>query len=145
MSQLLATNSRLLFCRLARSGVARQPFRATSSTFQQEAAKFVAKHAQRASPMSPWMMYQPQLTWLLSISHRVSGLGLGLLLYGYGIAELVAPKSNFEQILGTVKETLPGFLLATVKLLAGKGRRQSSHGTTLTAIFFQELDSPSTQ
>lgn len=37
-------------------------------------------------PMSPHMtIYQPQLTWLMSIGHRVTGAGLAGVVYGLGI------------------------------------------------------------
>lgn len=37
-------------------------------------------------PMSPHMtIYQPQLTWLMSIGHRISGAGLAGVVYGFGI------------------------------------------------------------
>lgn len=40
----------------------------------------------RHRPMSPHMtIYQPQLTWLMSIGHRVTGAGLAGLVYGFGI------------------------------------------------------------
>ncbi|OBZ72150.1 Succinate dehydrogenase cytochrome B subunit, mitochondrial [Grifola frondosa] len=43
-------------------------------------------------PSSPhFTIYQPQLTWLSSIANRVTGSGLGVLLYGYALAYLVAP------------------------------------------------------
>lgn len=37
-------------------------------------------------PMSPHMtIYQPQLTWLMSIGHRVTGAGLASAIYGFGL------------------------------------------------------------
>lgn len=37
-------------------------------------------------PMSPHLkIYQPQLTWLMSIGHRVTGAGLAGIVYGFGI------------------------------------------------------------
>ncbi|KAF8645889.1 hypothetical protein AX16_007547 [Volvariella volvacea WC 439] len=43
-------------------------------------------------PSSPhFTIYQPQLTWLGSIAHRVTGAGLSVLLYGFSIGYLVAP------------------------------------------------------
>ncbi|KAJ9052738.1 hypothetical protein DSO57_1031300 [Entomophthora muscae] len=37
-------------------------------------------------PRSPFYIYEPQLTSVLSIFHRVSGVGLGLVFYGVAIA-----------------------------------------------------------
>ncbi|KAG8212839.1 cytochrome b subunit of succinate dehydrogenase, Sdh3p [Butyriboletus roseoflavus] len=43
-------------------------------------------------PSSPhFTIYQPQLTWLGSIAHRVAGGGLSALLYGFSLAYLIAP------------------------------------------------------
>ncbi|KAF9525806.1 succinate dehydrogenase cytochrome b560 subunit [Crepidotus variabilis] len=43
-------------------------------------------------PSSPhFTIYQPQLTWLLSIVHRGTGIALGGLFYGFSIAYLIAP------------------------------------------------------
>jgi len=43
-------------------------------------------------PSSPhFTVYQPQLTWIGSIGHRVTGVALSTLLYGFSIAYLVAP------------------------------------------------------
>ncbi|KAF8341874.1 cytochrome b subunit of succinate dehydrogenase, Sdh3p [Amanita rubescens] len=43
-------------------------------------------------PSSPhFTIYQPQLTWIASIAHRIAGAGLGVLLYGFSIAYLIAP------------------------------------------------------
>lgn len=82
--------------------------------------EYFKRHSQRASPLSPYISYEPQLTWLLSISHRITGMGLGVLVYGIGLAELMAPGSNFEQILATLNATFPSCFLTAVKVLAGK-------------------------
>ncbi|KAJ3875746.1 SDHC, cytochrome b subunit of succinate dehydrogenase [Lentinula edodes] len=43
-------------------------------------------------PSSPhFTIYEPQLTWIGSIFNRVTGVGLGFLLYGFSLAYLVAP------------------------------------------------------
>ncbi|KAF8313502.1 uncharacterized protein EI90DRAFT_3036764 [Cantharellus anzutake] len=43
-------------------------------------------------PSSPhFTIYQPQLTWLLSIVHRVAGVGLSVGLYGFLLGYLAAP------------------------------------------------------
>lgn len=37
-------------------------------------------------PLSPHLtIYQPQLTWLMSIGHRMTGAGLATLMYAFGI------------------------------------------------------------
>jgi len=43
-------------------------------------------------PSSPhFTIYQPQITWILSIVHRATGVGLGVGLYGFLLGYLAAP------------------------------------------------------
>lgn len=43
-------------------------------------------------PSSPhFTIYQPQLSWVASIAHRMTGVGLGVLLYGFSISYIAAP------------------------------------------------------
>lgn len=65
------------------------PFPSPSFLFQR---KFSVANERR--PLSPHMtIYQPQLTWLMSIGHRVTGSGLGVLIYAFGISQSI-PTSN---------------------------------------------------
>lgn len=123
MSQLMLIGNRFVLCR---SGVASAIRNVrSSSTYQQEAAKFFERHAQRKSPMSPFMFflplgYKPQLTSMLSITHRITGMGLGIVLYGIGIAELTNPKLSYDEILKKTKAVVPGALIGAIKFLCGK-------------------------
>lgn len=125
MSQLLMIGSRFVVCRngLARTGrLVTQSRQTGSSTLQQEASKFFERHAKRASPMSPYMFpfaYKFQITSVLSITHRITGLGLGVLLYGIGIAELCCSNLSFEQILQKL-QAVPSSLFSAAKVAAGK-------------------------
>lgn len=108
----LATRTGRLIAQTRQSG---------SSTLQQEASKFFERHAKRASPMSPYMFpfaYKFQITSVLSITHRITGLGLGVLLYGIGIAELCYSNLSFEQILQKL-QALPSSLVTAAKVAAG--------------------------
>jgi len=59
-------------------------------------------------PSSPhFTIYQPQLTWLASIAHRVTGAGLSVLLYGYALAYLVAPETFSSAQIVELVSTLP--------------------------------------
>lgn len=120
MSLLIAR--RVLFCRGQFRGLVNTTPSRSSTTLQEEAAKFFQKHAARRNPMSPYVRYKPQLTWLLSLSHRTTGIGLGLLLYGYGVSVLKLSESNFEQILQKTKQNFPNWFLQSVKFLAGNFR-----------------------
>jgi succinate dehydrogenase (ubiquinone) cytochrome b560 subunit len=91
---------------------------ATSSASQDD---FFAKNEKLKRPMSPWMIYRIQLTSLLSITHRGTGLGLGVLLYGWGIHSLTATNTNWAQTLEAISATVPSSLLIAVKVAAAWG------------------------
>ncbi|KAL9714536.1 cytochrome b subunit of succinate dehydrogenase, Sdh3p [Leucoagaricus gongylophorus] len=71
-------------------------------------------------PSSPhFTIYQPQLTWTLSIANRFTGIGLSVLLYGFSMAYLVAPGTfdsahvvGFAQGLPDAVKYLGKFILA---------------------------------
>ncbi|KAI7691654.1 hypothetical protein SSS_09616 [Sarcoptes scabiei] len=91
-------------------------------TFQREAAKFFQKHAKQGSPQSPYMLglsYKFQITTVLSLSHRISGLGLGVLIYGLGITEILLREKNFEQILNSFNSKLSSFTGQMLKIFLG--------------------------
>ncbi|KAH9422188.1 hypothetical protein DERP_002483 [Dermatophagoides pteronyssinus] len=80
------------------------------STFAKEAEKFMARHAKRGSPQSPYMLgltYKIQLTSMLSLTHRITGVGLGLIIYGFGIAELLYSNKNYAQLLESYADVIP--------------------------------------
>lgn len=72
-------------------------------------------HHKNNRPLSPHVsIYQPQLTWIMSIGHRITGAGLAGLIYGFGIT------SSFNTINMTTKlcEIISSIPLPVV--LAGK-------------------------
>lgn len=69
----------------------------------------------RGRPLSPHVsIYQPQLTWIMSIGHRVTGAGLAGLVYGFGIAASVST----IDLTGKICEIVSAVPLSLV--LAGK-------------------------
>lgn len=60
----------------------------TQSDQKPTAPEFWEKNQHLQRPVSPWTIYKPQITTILSITHRISGIGLGLPLYAMGIAQL---------------------------------------------------------
>ncbi|KAI8799498.1 hypothetical protein BJ742DRAFT_845707 [Cladochytrium replicatum] len=57
-------------------------------------------------PVSPHLtIYQPQLTWLVSIFHRFTGGGIAALLYGTGIAYALAPFDT--AVIASTVQSLP--------------------------------------
>ena len=58
------------------------------------------KEQRSKRPLSPHLtIYQPQLTWLMSIGHRVTGAGLAGLLYAFGIYYGIAAPEMVTNVL----------------------------------------------
>jgi len=84
----------------------------TSSTHD----NYFVKNEKLGRPVSPWMIYRPQLTSMLSITHRGTGLGLGVLLYAWGLNSLIT-SNNWAGTLETLSATVPSSLVYTLKVL----------------------------
>ncbi len=60
-------------------------------------------------PLSPHMtIYQPQLTWLMSIGHRVTGAGLATAIYAWAMTASLSPTNLTDRVTGFLKESVPG-------------------------------------
>lgn len=68
-------------------------------------------------PLSPHLtIYQPQLTWLMSIGHRVTGAALSTGLYAFGAwYAMVQPGAITEAMSSGLYEMLPLWLIGTGK------------------------------
>ena len=77
---------------------------------------FWAKNAKLNRPLSPWMIYKPQITSVLSISHRITGLGLSVLMYAWGIQACLSA-TNWAATLESLANTFPHWMLYTLKVL----------------------------
>lgn len=66
--------------------------------------------ANRLRPLSPHLtIYEPQLTWLMSIGHRVTGAGLSAAIYAFGIYYAVAaPEAVTETMASWLANDCPG-------------------------------------
>ena len=80
-------------------------------------AEFWKKNEALKRPMSPWMIYKFQLTSMLSITHRATGLGLGVLLYGWGVQSCFAGNTNWAQSLQWIHSTFPQWTLYSMKVM----------------------------
>ncbi|EJU04933.1 hypothetical protein DACRYDRAFT_20514 [Dacryopinax primogenitus] len=74
-------------------------------------------------PSSPhFTIYQPQLTWVASIFHRVTGVGLSLALYAFAIGYLASPVIGIPLDSASVVEFVHGlpewFKLTTKAIFA---------------------------
>lgn len=59
-------------------------------------------------PMSPHItIYQPQLTWLMSIGHRITGAGLATLVYAWAITASIAPKDLTQNAVHFIDSSVP--------------------------------------
>ncbi|CAB4401232.1 cytochrome b560 subunit of succinate dehydrogenase [Rhizophagus irregularis] len=82
-----AGSSSLLRTSMTRNGVfsilkrnTRQDTTSATSQGTSQEEILVSQRAKR--PLSPFMIYQPQLTWYMSFAHRATGAGLAAGLYG---------------------------------------------------------------
>jgi len=63
-----------------------------TQSFPSSAVNDILNKQRVLRPSSPhFTVYQPQLTWILSIANRITGAGLSVLLYGFSLAYLFAP------------------------------------------------------
>lgn len=68
-------------------------------------------------PMSPHIsIYQPQLTWLMSIGHRMTGVFLTGLVYSFGTYYAIAEPGLVTESLARTVEAAPTALVALGKL-----------------------------
>ena len=92
--------------------VTRTRFLATSAADSGKTASMAKKPLQR--PISPHMtIYEPQLTWLMSISHRVTGVGMTVGVWGGSLAYLTGSLTAASAVSAVTA-------MPTVVLLAGK-------------------------
>ncbi|EKM84350.1 SDH3 putative [Agaricus bisporus var. burnettii JB137-S8] len=79
-----------------RNGIGRRLIQTES--LSPSASEGILNKQRLSRPMSPHLtIYQPQLTSVVSIFNRFAGAGLGVLLYGFGLAYLVAP-TTFDSV-----------------------------------------------
>lgn len=69
-------------------------------------------------PISPHItIYQPQLTWLMSIGHRVSGAGLACAIYAWAITASIAPSNLTSTAVSFLAQTVPEPLFIAGKVV----------------------------
>lgn len=81
--------------------------------------RLLTTNAVKQRPLSPHLsIYRPQLTWIMSIGHRVTGAAMAAALYAFGITYALAPAT------GTLTDTverqihaLPVFIHTGSKML----------------------------
>lgn len=103
-----------LLSRISSTGILMQKNHQGTSSPSEE---FFTRNEKLKRPLSPWMIYKFQLTSMLSITHRATGLGLGVLMYGMGINSCFAGHTNWEQTLDAIHAAVPSPILYTFKVL----------------------------
>lgn len=72
---------------------------------------------QARRPLSPHLtIYQPQLTWIMSIGHRLTGTALATAIYALGLSYAMATPSTGE-LVAWVGSNVPGPLVTASKAL----------------------------
>nr|BBP06363.1 succinate dehydrogenase complex subunit C [Tetranychus urticae] len=92
----------------------------SSSSPSQPEQDFFTKNSRLNRPILPYTIYQPQLTSVLSISHRVSGVALSVGIYAMGISQLFA-STPFAHQLESLSTSIPSILIITSKILVASG------------------------
>lgn len=92
----------------------------SSSSSSQPEQDFFTKNSRLKRPISPYTIYQPQLTSVLSISHRISGVALSVGIYAMGISQLFA-STPFAHQLESLSTAIPSILIVTSKILVASG------------------------
>lgn len=82
---------------------------------------FWDKNKQLNRPMSPFHVYKIQITSGLSISHRLTGIGVSVLLYGGGIAAIFCTDHTFPELIQIVQNAVPQSLILASKTAVGGG------------------------
>jgi len=60
-----------------------------ATSAHEEMKKFWAKNAKLNRPSSPWIIYLPHLPMMTSLTHRTTGIIMGVALYGISLGLLV--------------------------------------------------------
>jgi succinate dehydrogenase (ubiquinone) cytochrome b560 subunit len=99
------------------SGLLRAHYAKSLSTKASSTSEAVATQALKAKrPLSPHLqIYEPQLTWVMSIAHRFTGAGLAAGVYAGGIWYAVAPFASTAVVSSVA--AIPGVLLFSGKFL----------------------------
>lgn len=73
-----------------------------SSTAHEEMKKFWAKNQKLNRPSSPWTVYWPHLPMMTSLTHRATGISMGVMFYIIATDLLLAP-GDFPSYIELVK------------------------------------------
>jgi len=80
-----------------------------------EMKKFWVKNQKLNRPSSPWIIYWPHLPMMTSLTHRTTGIIMGVVLYAFSVGVVLAP-GDFPSYIEAVKN----LQLATPVLFTAK-------------------------
>lgn len=78
---------------------------------------FFIKNKRLDRPISPFTIYKLPLTSIMSICHRITGVGLSVGIYGLGLSQLLT-SSTFPQQLSAISAAIPSPLIYLMKIAA---------------------------
>jgi len=67
-----------------------------------EMKKFWEKNQKLNRPSSPWIIFKPHLPMMTSLTHRTTGIVMGVVLYAFSVGVVVAP-GDFPSYIEAVK------------------------------------------
>lgn len=86
----------------------RLPIAPMATSAEGQMKEFWEKNQRLGRPNSPWTIYHMHLPMVTSLTHRITGIAMGVALYGIAIANFIAP-GDFPSYV----ELLKSFELAT--------------------------------
>jgi succinate dehydrogenase (ubiquinone) cytochrome b560 subunit len=84
-----------------------------------EMKKFWSKNQKLNRPSSPWIIFMPHLPMMTSLTHRTTGIVMGLGLYSFSLATLMSA-GDFPSLIESVKsvQLSPALLFSAKALMA---------------------------
>jgi succinate dehydrogenase (ubiquinone) cytochrome b560 subunit len=73
-----------------------------ATTAHEEMKKFWDKNQKLNRPSSPWIIYRPHLPMMTSLTHRTTGIIMGVVLYTFSVGVFLAP-GDFTSYIEMVK------------------------------------------
>merc|ERR1711976_239389 len=87
----LLDQTSVLFCRSLPATTTTMSTMSGATPAQQQMKEFWKKNQRLGRPSSPWVLYKPPLPMITSLPHRVTGIGMGVVLYGISFGLFLAP------------------------------------------------------
>merc|ERR1711893_443484 len=117
LSSIRPAMSRLAFSPMLRVNRS-LPAAPMATTAHEQMKAYWEKNIKLNRPNSPWTVYKFHLPMATSLCHRITGIAMGIVLYGIAIGTFVAP-GDFASYVQLLKDLqLPAAFRFSVKTLA---------------------------